>query len=509
MSVAQHQGFAADTNIDTHVVGTGTNVITLSNDGTIDARNQIEGYVLNGDGVGGSTVNINAATFLAPSSNLNVSITGAGGADKVSINSTGFGMSVGGAWALAGADDILFIDANDGTGDVNITGVNGGAATTAETLTLANNGDDVTMTSAQHNGFTTVNSPAVGANNDGGRNVFTVSNTGTGVDTIVGFAGIDGYSLTRTSTGSFDFAIGENGQDVTATAGDDIIRSTASADNLNGSIIDGGLGNDTLVLDDGDTTVGATLTSLELLSVSGSVTMTGLQYDNFAVGNVKGTGATDSMTLTTGGNFDATTQATVADNIEHYVLNGASTITFAGTDAVRAAQSVDFTAATGDLIIKTTAVESVLGGTDSSISVSGFSTSANNLTVFVGGTQIVATGANNFNDVTAGTNTALTGLTNSFSVIVVNGLANTDLNDISNNGDVETAIGNAIGSLDAGTYLVILEDVDSGASNQSGAYLITLGSNVANLDSTNFDVEYVAHVDHGAFTTDWTSASFA
>ncbi|MBY8824497.1 beta strand repeat-containing protein [Sphingomonas colocasiae] len=503
MSVAQHEAFASDTLVGFQA--TGTNTITLSNDGTINGRNQVEAYVLNGDGVGGSTVNIN--NFLVfTDSNFNVSVTGAGGADKIAINNSAFGMNVGGTWALDGLDDTLYIDGNGGTGDVDITGVNGGDVTTAETLTLADNGDDVIMTSKQHNGFTTVNSPATGANNDGGRNTFTVVNTEVGANTVVGFAGIDAYVLNRTSTGSFDFAIGENGQDVTGTAGDDTIRSTASADNLNGSVIDGGLGNDTLVLDDGDTTVGATLTSLELLSVSGSVTMTGAQYDSFLVGNVKGMGTTDEVTLTTNGNFEATTQAVVADNIEHYILNGAtaSTITFAGSDATRAVQSVDLAVANGNTIIIND-TNGANGGVDASVGIETFWSTAGTpdvLNITVGATHF--TGAN-YTEIASGTDTAFAGAAG--AVITITGLADVDLSDLSANGEVETAIGNAIGAItNAGTYLFVLENVDG--SGQSGIYAVQVGAGaLANLDSTNFDVQSIAIVDHFGTAT-WSSANF-
>lgn len=475
MSVAQHEAFAID--LLGGFTATGTNTITLADDGTINARNQAEAYVLNGDGVGGSKVNI-VDNFIGPDSNSNVSITGAGGADTITVDDD---MVLAGVWALAGADDTLTID-----DDANISGVNGGAATTAETLNL---GDDLTLTVAQHNAFTTVNAA-------GGNNVMTLTNDGT----LTAFAAIETYTLNGDGVGGSNITLTYAGVDVNGAGGADTVNvgglvMTSTADfNLAGA-------DDTLVATNGANLVeinNGNATTAETLNITDDITLTALQYNGFTAAT--GAGTSDGVTITTNGTFVA------FDAIEQYVLNSAtaSTITFGGIDAVRAGQSVDLALANGNTIIVND-TNGASGGVDGSLLIETFASASGTpdlLNITVGATHF--TGAN-YTEIASGTDTNFGGAAG--AVITITGLADVDLSDLSANGEVETAIGNAIGSLaNAGTYLFVLENVDG--SGQSGIYTVQVGAGaLANLDSTNFDVQSIAVVDHFGTAT-WSSANF-
>src|SRR5690606_35002025 len=112
----------------------------------------VESYVLGA--LGGSVLNINAGSEA-------VNVTGTGGADEVVVDA---GLAVTGTYNLGGTDDEL-----TATNGVDISGVNVGAATTAEVLNLTGG---ITMTVAQHEGFTTVNAA-------GGADVITLNTAGT------------------------------------------------------------------------------------------------------------------------------------------------------------------------------------------------------------------------------------------------------------------------------------------------------------------------------------------
>jgi len=114
---------------------TGAQTVTVN--GAADAftvADGIESYSV----IGGSNVTVSAT-------NANVNITGtAAAATTVQVG----GNTVAGTYNLAGAADVIV--ATDGA---NIAGVNGGAATTAETLNLTGG---ITMTAAQLGGFTAI-----------------------------------------------------------------------------------------------------------------------------------------------------------------------------------------------------------------------------------------------------------------------------------------------------------------------------------------------------------------
>lgn len=472
MTTTQHEGFASD--LLGGFIAAGTNTITFTNDGTIDGRGQVEGYVLNANGGAGSTVNLND-NFLGGDSNFNVSITGADGSDTVVVNGNILSgtLNVGGTWALAGADDTLVLN-----NSANISGVNAGAATTAETLTIqAGSGNDVTMTVAQHNAFTTLNATGNG-------NTLTLTNDGT----VTAFAAIETYVLNGDGVGGTTINLGTNaGVDVNGAGGADTVNigglvmlSTADF-NLAGA-------DDTLVATNGANLVeinNGNATTAETLNITDDITLTGAQYNGFTNGFV-GAGTSDGVTITTGGNYVA------ADAIEQYVLQGNSTITFGGADAVQKNQSVDLGTTTSTVVINNT-YTSALDGTDASINILNFTS---NDKIDVNGASLTTTSL----AVAAGGNTAQTA-----DIIVINGAAQTDLTDISNGGEVEDAIAQAIGSLSAGTHLIVIESPNGGG--ESGLYLVNTAG-VADLQTSNFDVEFIGLVNHqNGF--DWAAGNFA
>lgn len=473
------------------ITGGSTTITLASSNGndTVSADADILNYVLNDQFTinlvdGDTNVTGNAAN------NQNVVFD-----TNVTATNTQSGTLNGGA----GGSDTLSL--------FGITNINTASVTNFENLVIGGAGavalssGTASMTTGQYNQFTAITDLGGAADQitftDGG--VVTSDND------------IDTYVM---SGGSVDItlAAGSGSTNLTSTgAGSDIVRIT---DTVSGIWSLAGAA-DQLHATGTTNITGVTTTSVEQLFLDGSLTLTSAQYNSFTAitdGTAVGAAATaDTVTITTNGTIVAD------DQIENYIGSGAVTdvdFTFSGSDAVRAGQSAQMGASnTGTVRIDTTAVESVLNGTDSSISLTQFSALTNTLDINVNGVGMNT----DFENVNAGTNTDLdAGIGNSNNnggieqngVIVINGLANINLNDISNNGDVETAIGNAIGGLKAGTYVVVLEDVNSGASNTSGVYAIRIAADVAELDSTNFDVEYLAFVDHGGFSTDWVPASF-
>ncbi|MEJ6010517.1 calcium-binding protein [Novosphingobium aquae] len=474
MTVVQHEAFDSDLLGGFSAIG--SNVITLTTDGTINARNEVEGYILNGDGVGGSTVNIND-NFIGPDSNFAVSVTGAGGADTININGNFFSgtLVASGAWALAGADDTLVF--NNGGQTVDISGVNAGAATTAETLDIAGNGGDAIMTVAQHKGFTTLTTSG------GGTNSVTLTNDGT----VTAFNAIEVYNLNSDGVGGSTINLGTNaGVDVNGTGGADTVNIGGLVMGATADFTLSGL-DDTLIATNGaDLTQinNGNATQAETLNITDDIRLTGTQYNAFT--SVVGAGTSDGVTISTGGTY------TAVNAIEQYVLQGNSTITFSGTDAIQAGQSVDL-GTTQSIVAITNTYTSALDGTDSSVAILNFTT---NDAIDVNGGALVTTNL----VAAAGANANQTA-----DIIVINGLAQTDLTDTTNGGDVEQAIAQAIGSLTAGTHLIVLESPNG--TGQSGLYLINTAG-VGDLQTSNFDVEFVGLVGHSA-GFDWTAGNFA
>lgn len=251
MTAAQHTGF-------TTMAAAGTSdLITLFGTGNITADADVETYIL---GNGGRTITLAA--------NSAQTITGGGtGTDTIAVGGTTFSGTV------SGVEQFTVTDGGD------ITGVNSGTATGATTVGITGG---VTMTAAQHNGFTTVNAT-------GGADQITVSTVGT----LNGASSIETYKIQAAS----ELTLGAFDQDVTElqTAQQDAASTLVfgsgaytgtfvdfgTADVLSvvdGTDISGGTGLDVGVLDFGDANATITLDAVQ----NGSLTILGTGADSGA-----------------------------------------------------------------------------------------------------------------------------------------------------------------------------------------------------------------------------------
>ncbi len=274
---------------------TGTQVVTLTTQASGTLAASIESFAL---GNFANSVTLGAA-------GQNVS-SAAGTGTTLAIAGT----TPTGTWALAhGSDDTLVA-----TNGANIQFVNGGAATTADKLALT---DGIAMTRAQHEAFTTVTAI-------GGSDSVEITTGGA----ITAKAGIETYILS---------AGGPN--TVTVLAGTKVTGSGANATTINvgGATVTGNNyalanGADLLKATDGANIAGATTSTVELLSLTGAVTMTAAQYNAFNTGGITATGNNDRIILTTALSGNETLHAAV----EHFTFANANYAVTLG-----AAQSID------------------------------------------------------------------------------------------------------------------------------------------------------------------------
>ncbi len=277
-----------------------------------------------------------------------VTINGMGGNDTVESNAAGGTVFAPGTTLNGNANnDTLILHHLD-----DISNVNGGGATGFETVVIANS--SVRMTSAQYNGFTSIN--------DGDAtspDTITLSTGGT----VVGDADIETYVLEAASNISFSGphdatdAPGTTGYTVVGSAGNDTITSNSGADSLAGGggadwinggagadSMAGGTGNDTLVgaqddalLSGGDDTdtlnIGAGFNDLSdgqidtienvVITAADLNTNLGDQTEGF---NITGTAGADSIT----GGSGADTVA--AGNGNDWVVGGAGADSLSAED---------------------------------------------------------------------------------------------------------------------------------------------------------------------------------
>ena len=286
MTAAQNNAFSGT------ITAGASETITISDTANADALKDIENYTL-----------ASAGELTVTSANTAVNVTGK--ADTNETVNVG-GLTVNGTYALGTGTDVLTAD----TG-ANISGVNGGSATTAEDLTLADNAS-VTMTAEQHGGFT-------GTITAGAGETITLSNAGT----VTGFASVESYVL---ASGSSTFTLGSAAQNVDAsTDGQDTIDvgiltatgkfSTAATDTI--SMGDGA--DIKSVKNASDVTGGALAANNLKLADNASVTMSAAQNNAFS-GTITA-GATETITISDTANADA------LKDIENYTLASAGELT--------------------------------------------------------------------------------------------------------------------------------------------------------------------------------------
>ncbi len=269
MTQAQHEALAS-------IAASGSSdSVTITTSGAVTTRADVETYKVSNSGTP-NTVTVTHGT---------VNVTGGSGNTTVVI---GTGVVATGTYNLQAASDSFSL----ATG-MDLSGVNGGAATTAENLSFSG---AVKMTQAQHEGFTTVSAPVPVSD--------SVEITTGG--SVTAKAGIETYILS---------AAGPN--TVTVLAGTNVTGRNANATTINvgGGTVTGNYtlanGADLLKATDGAHIAGATTTTVESLELSGAITMTAAQYNAFNPAGIGATGNNDRIILTTALNGGETLNAAV------------------------------------------------------------------------------------------------------------------------------------------------------------------------------------------------------
>lgn len=362
MTQAQHEALAS-------IAAPGSSdSVTIVNTGTVTARADVETYRVANSSVPNTILITQGAT----------NVTGGSGNATLVIST---GLAVTGTYGLAGGADVI----SAATG-VDLSGVNGGAATTAESLDL--NGA-VKMTQAQHGAFTSFTAT-------GGSDSVEITTGGA----VTAKAGIETYTLsgggsnTLTVLAGATQIIGAAGKATTVDVGGNTVSGTWSLDNANDVIVASGASiagvNSGLA------------TTAENLTLTGGIIMT--QAQSVGLSNISATGGADFITITTGGTV------TARAGVETYTVSGGASnnvFVLASTSVNGAAGnattvSVGGTTVTGNYqlghgadVLEATNGANIAGATTSSVenlTVSGdISMRANQYTAF--GT-ITATGNN-------------------------------------------------------------------------------------------------------------------
>ena len=317
MTIAQHNVINS---------AAGTNQVTLTDVGTFNANSDVETYVL--ATAGGSTITLTAA-------GQNVT-TGTGGADTIDVA----GLTATGTFDTVTADIIKIGNNGSIAGVTESSGAVGGALD-ANNLTLVN-GASVSMTSAQHNGFS-------GTVTAGGTEQITLTTAGT----VTGESVIETYVLSGTGN---VFTLGAAAQSVNTGAGG---SNTVDVSTLTATGTFTTQATDTVKLGNGANIAGATKSggstgdafTATNLTATGNATMTRLQNNGFN-GTVSVTG-TNTFTMTTAG---AVTAITGVDTYQ--LAAGAQTITLADTGQNVTA---DGTGGNGLVTIDTGSLTSITG----------------------------------------------------------------------------------------------------------------------------------------------------
>jgi hypothetical protein len=331
-------------------------------------------------------VNVGTATLSA-----NFSVTGiAANNDTVNIA----GNTITGTFALDSGTDVLIA-----TTGANITGINSGSATTAESLTLTG---AVTMTAAQNNAF----SGTITAG--GGSDQITISDTANAnvLANIETYVLASGGALTVTASQEAVNVTGQSGNETVTVAGLTVTGTYAL-----------GSGTDILIATNGADIKGINsggATTAETLTLTGSATMTVAQHNAFTT--FTASGGSDTIVLSNVGTI------TGKSGIESYTLaNGTNTMTLSAAQTGTVAGGTGADAFTSTIAIMT-AITSLngAGNTGDSLTMS----DAGTVTVVAAVTNIetlvLANGTNTVALNAAGAFTAITGGTGADSVALTN-----------------------------------------------------------------------------------------
>ncbi|MEM1427886.1 MAG: DUF4347 domain-containing protein [Pseudomonadota bacterium] len=298
------------------------------------------------------------------------------GAGDETLTIANSGHTVGSTAAGGTGTDTLV--AVDGVNLANLTTLSGFEALTVQANAV------VSMSSAQHNAFATFTNAAA-----------QTIGLAAGSDAVTGNANIESYSLGAAYTGAF--TLGAAGQNVTGADGaqDSVDIATLATTGT----LSGGTGADMLIMGNGSSISGATVSGFTALTVSdnASVTMTEAQHDAFGAANISGN-ATEQIVISA-----ATDGFTTSSVIETYVLGVANSVSL-GAAAGNLAQNVTGSSANDTVALGAGAYTGTLnagGGTGDTLalvdgsnasgaSVSNFEnlTIANDATVTLGAAQL-------------------------------------------------------------------------------------------------------------------------
>jgi hypothetical protein len=321
MTTAQHEAFAT-------VTGEGSaDAITLTTGGAVTAAAAVETYVLSN---AGNDLTVNAEK-------LNVNVTGGSDDDTVIV---GAGLAVTGTYALGGGTDVLQL--GDGA---DISGVNEGDATTAETLVVAG---AATMTTAQHEAFATVTG-------EGSADAITLTTGGA----VTAAAAVETYVLSDEGN---DLTVNAEKLDVNVTGGDGDDKIEVRGLVLTGGDFQLNGGSNVLRLDDGAdisaVTLGATGGTFAFsISPGSSVTMSVAQHEGAAEIGVFGDDPIAQITLSDAGNATGD-----ADVLAYVLADGDQTFTIGA-----AGQAV--TTGSGSVTISTSVVTGALDGSAGTVTL--------------------------------------------------------------------------------------------------------------------------------------------
>ncbi|MDP2139762.1 MAG: hypothetical protein Q8L20_03010, partial [Gammaproteobacteria bacterium] len=221
---------------------TNSQTVNVTEADTFTAAAGIETYGI----VGASNITVLAAT------NVN-------GEDATNQTVTVGGLTVTGTYALGTGTDVIVA-----TNGANIAGVNSGAVTTAETLTLTGG---ITMTRDQHQGFSSIAAA-------GGADSITLTTAGT----VTAASSVETYNIVGASNITVAAATnvnGADGSDQTVTVGGLTVTGTYAL----------GTGTDVIVATTGANIAGVNsgeVTTAETLTLTGGITMTRNQHQGFS-----------------------------------------------------------------------------------------------------------------------------------------------------------------------------------------------------------------------------------
>ncbi len=326
----------------------GTNVVTLTDSGTITAKAAIEGYVLANDT--GNDITLTAA---------GQDVTGAAAhADTVRTGTlAGF---VGTVLDLGSSGTDTIIVGQTGT---DLSGINAGAATTAETLVITGLAL-TTMTTAQHAAFSSITAT--------GTEAIAFSNIA--AQGTTGVAAIETYAMVDLSGN--DFTIGTGAQNVTGAASHADTVRTGAQTTVTGTFALGNSGTDVLEITTTGTNIsGATVTQVEAINLATDVNATIAAAQHARLGTATGTNTitfSDAATVTGNAQVEGYVLATAAGNVFTIGAAGQDVTGSANDDRFNTGQLTDLT---GTTIVSGGGADT-LGITTSGTNISGINAGA-------------------------------------------------------------------------------------------------------------------------------------